>query len=345
MRQSKGNHRRISSLQRPWASGQLLLFALFAAALLAGSLSLLTLHSSRGRQHTLHGDEGSPLAPSVEQLYGSLNSSSSSSSSSGPHQILVLSYFNSGASLLARLLMLMGVFAGDGEQLKIDAGNMLRWWELKQVTTLNDLMLSKHATPGLPARLGRGFALAALSADDAAYYRDRVGGVVRYLGHRRPWLLKDPRLVWLAPLWLERLEAPLCVIVTHMQPALLAQQLAGWRVAEGELEVSPATHLERWTNATLSALQACFAVPTLVVPSSVLEPPLLQPFLEVLQQHLVLAGEGATEHGSAAFPNQTRCASCALLLAEHTVLWCCGVMQHLPKAAGPVHEYQLLSGL
>jgi hypothetical protein len=119
MRQSKGNHRRISSAQRPWASAQLLVLALFAAAALAGSLSLLTLHNSRGRQHLLHGDEGSPVAPSLEELYGSLNSSSSSSN--GPHQILLLSYFNSGASLLARLLMLMGVFAGDGEQLKIGA--------------------------------------------------------------------------------------------------------------------------------------------------------------------------------------------------------------------------------
>jgi hypothetical protein len=115
MRQSKGNYRRISSAQRAWASGQLLLLALLIAAVLAGSLSLITLHSSSSRQQRLHDDEGSALAPSIEELYGSLNSSSSS----GPHQILLLSYFNSGASLLARLLMLMGVFAGDGEQLKI----------------------------------------------------------------------------------------------------------------------------------------------------------------------------------------------------------------------------------
>lgn len=33
----------------------------------------------------------------------------------------VLGYYNSGASLLSRLLMLMGVFAGHGEQLRIGA--------------------------------------------------------------------------------------------------------------------------------------------------------------------------------------------------------------------------------
>ncbi|WIA20981.1 hypothetical protein OEZ85_005318 [Tetradesmus obliquus] len=292
MRQSKGNYRSISSAQRPRASGQLLLLALLAAAVLAGSISLFTLHNSRARQHTLHSDEGSLLAPSLEELYGSLIISSSSSS--GPHQLLLMSYFSSGASLLARLLMLMGVFAGDGEQLKIDATNRLRWWELKQVTTLNELMLSQHAAPGLPPRLGRGFAPSALTPDERHYYRDRAEGVTRYLGRHKPWLLKDPRLVWLAPLWLERLEAPLCIILTHLQPALLAQQLAGRPVAQGELEVSPATHLERWTNATLSALQACIAVPMLLLPSSVLEPPLLQPFLVVLQQHLSAAGVQGT---------------------------------------------------
>jgi hypothetical protein len=41
-----------------------------------------------------------------------------------------------------------------------------------------------------------------------------------------------------------------------LQPVQLAQQLAGMgSAAEGEVEVSPYTHLERWTNATLSALQ------------------------------------------------------------------------------------------
>lgn len=51
-------------------------------------------------------------------------------------------------------------------------------------------ILSKHTSPGLPPRLGRGFSLSSLSADDADYYRDRLAGVIRYLGHHKPWLLK-----------------------------------------------------------------------------------------------------------------------------------------------------------
>lgn len=45
----------------------------------------------------------------------------------------------------------------------------------------------------------------------------RVEGVVRYLGQHKPWLLKDPRLAWFAPLWMERLEAPGCILIVHPQ--------------------------------------------------------------------------------------------------------------------------------
>lgn len=144
-------------------------------------------------------------------------------------------------------------------------------------------MLSAHAAPGLPPHLARGFHVSALTADERDYYTDRLAGIVKYLGQHKPWLMKDPRLSWLAPLWLEQLEAPLCVLLVDMQPQTLAQHLAqqqqerqlhsqqvqlqgsgegGGSSSSGssdeELVVSPATHLERWTNATLSSLKVCW---------------------------------------------------------------------------------------
>lgn len=82
----------------------------------------------------------------------------------------------------------------------------------------------------------------------------------RYLDHHRPWLIKDPRLVWFAPLWLERLEQPLCVLLVDLDPWRLAQQLSEGQQQQQQLlqeAVSPYVHLERWTNSTLSALQVC----------------------------------------------------------------------------------------
>lgn len=256
--------------------------------------------------------------PSLEELYGpQWDGMWPAGLAAGPSQLLVLSYYQTKASLLARLLMLMGVFAGEAAQLRIDAHNQLRWWELHQLTTLNDLMLSAHAAPGLPPHLARGFHVSALTADERDYYTDRLAGIVKYLGQHKPWLIKDPRLSWLAPLWMEQLEAPLCVLLVDMQPQALAQHLAQQQQerqlhsqqaqlegrggeggssssSDGELVVSSATHLERWTNATLSSLKACFGVPTLIIPNSVLQWPLLLPFVKLLQQHLRAAGVQGT---------------------------------------------------
>lgn len=122
-------------------------------------------------------------------------------------------------------------------------------------------MLQAHSTPGLPPHLARSFHISALTRDERDYYQDRLQGVVKYLGQHRPWLIKDPRLSWLAPLWLEQLEAPLCVLVVDMQPERLAQHLAQQQQerqmhsSSDDVVVSSATHLERWTNATLSSLK------------------------------------------------------------------------------------------
>jgi hypothetical protein len=130
-------------------------------------------------------------------------------------------------------------------------------------------MLQAHSSPGLPPHLARGFHVGALTPDESSYYQDRLQGIVSYLDGHRPWLIKDPRLSWLAPLWLEQLESPLCVVVVDMQPHQLAQHLAQQQqerqmhssssqqlVSGGdEVAVSAATHLERWTNATLASLK------------------------------------------------------------------------------------------
>lgn len=130
-------------------------------------------------------------------------------------------------------------------------------------------MLQQHSSPGLPYRLARGFHTSKLTKEEVDYYQDRMQGIIAYMGQHKPWLLKDPRMSWLAALWLERLEAPVCVLVVDMQPQRLAEHLSAQQLlsnsrqhqqlpggaSSGEIEVSAATHVERWTNATLSALK------------------------------------------------------------------------------------------
>ena len=52
-----------------------------------------------------------------------------------------------------------------------------------------------------PSGAALGFDAEAVAARDAAHYSARVRELLAYLGRRRPWLVHDPRMAWLAPLW------------------------------------------------------------------------------------------------------------------------------------------------
>jgi len=82
------------------------------------------------------------------------------------------------------------------------------------VATLNELVLSKYdairmssssssssSGDGGGSKQQLGFDPTALSKRDASHYTERVRDVLKYLGRRRPWLIHDPRMAWLAPLW------------------------------------------------------------------------------------------------------------------------------------------------
>jgi hypothetical protein len=128
-------------------------------------------------------------------------------------------------------------------------------------------MLQQHARPGASPQIAAGFHVSSLTRDEREYYTDRLQGIAALLGQHKPWLIKDPRLSWFASLWLEQLEAPLCVLLVDMQPQHLAQHLALQQQqrqqrhrgvggsSDGQEVVSAATHLERWTNSTLSSIK------------------------------------------------------------------------------------------
>lgn len=69
-------------------------------------------------------DVEEPSHLSLQALY---NRQTWPSSTSGPNQILVMGYYRSGASLVARLLMLMGVYAGEPDDLLIGEGSGVPW--------------------------------------------------------------------------------------------------------------------------------------------------------------------------------------------------------------------------
>lgn len=72
-----------------------------------------------GGAHLSHSSRRS--LPTLDELYGDKAGRWPSSASAGgaPSQLLLLSYYDSQASLAARLLMLMGVYAGEAAKLRI----------------------------------------------------------------------------------------------------------------------------------------------------------------------------------------------------------------------------------
>lgn len=73
------------------------------------------------------------------------------------------------------------------------------------VATLNDVVLKKYLS-STPAGASAdediiGINAASLNLMDQTIYRDRVRDLLKYLGRKRPWLINDPRLAWLAPIW------------------------------------------------------------------------------------------------------------------------------------------------
>lgn len=90
--------------------------------LLLGWMLLSTTHTAdTDKQYNPTQQLQSPS--SLEELYGAKEGLWPSSAAAGPSQLLVLSYYSAKASLAARLLMLMGVYAGEAAQLRIGAAD------------------------------------------------------------------------------------------------------------------------------------------------------------------------------------------------------------------------------
>lgn len=105
------HHPHLPSIAATGAAVLLVLWILYSTASLQQQAHQL--HSSGARQQL--------KKFSVEELYGPKAGRWPSTASAGPSQLLVLSYYSSRASLAARLLMLMGVYAGEVAQLRIGA--------------------------------------------------------------------------------------------------------------------------------------------------------------------------------------------------------------------------------
>jgi hypothetical protein len=113
--------------------------------------------------------------------------------------VFVVGMHRSGTSAVAAALEALGLDVGDPERLMVaDAGNPAGYYEQQEISDLNDEMLSVlGGTWDCPPKLNDGWELEPAMAP---YYR-RAASVISTRLDKKRWLVKDPRITLLLPLW------------------------------------------------------------------------------------------------------------------------------------------------
>jgi hypothetical protein len=138
-------------------------------------------------------------------------------------QVVVLGMHRSGTSALTGLLRLLGLWAGEEDDFPpADGHNEAGYWEHRGVWSIDEAIL--HAL-GVSWSEIADLDLTRLGAEGRARFEERAREIVRDLDRHGSWVIKDPRLCLLFPLWREILEHPFCVLI-YREPLPVARSLA-----------------------------------------------------------------------------------------------------------------------
>jgi hypothetical protein len=141
---------------------------------------------------------------------------------SSPKQVAVIGMHRSGTSLAGQLLNAMGCYAGEEDEMPApDVFNPTGYWERRDVWALDEEILAALDASWLdPARAD----VARLSDESRRAFVDRARAIVRELDTHGSWMVKDPRMAILFPIWREVLDHPICVLVWR-EPSAVARSL------------------------------------------------------------------------------------------------------------------------
>jgi len=171
-------------------------------------------------------------------------------------QLIVLGMHRSGTSVLTHLLARMGCHPGPPESLAgADASNPQGYWESRAAWALDEEVL---AALGASWWEVADIDLQALDPAAREGFVARARAIVGELDAHRSWVLKEPRLCVLLPLWLPALTAPAFAIV-HRDPLEVARSLRardGFPVAVG---------VALWEVYTLALLRHSRGAPRVMV--------------------------------------------------------------------------------
>lgn len=133
-------------------------------------------------------------------------------------EIIVLSMHRSGSSMVTRLINMMGAYFGPPDiETRANSENPKGFWERRDVRALNDEILhSVYCDWDYVSN----FSIKKV----ADRFSERVGEIVKELNSHKSWVVKEPRLCLLLPLWLPLLASPVLVI-PYRNPLEIASSL------------------------------------------------------------------------------------------------------------------------
>jgi spore maturation protein CgeB/GT2 family glycosyltransferase len=137
-------------------------------------------------------------------------------------QILIFGMHRSGTSMVARVLNMMGAyFAPEGVEMPAHSTNPKGFWER---TDVNELCIHLLRSADSEWYRVANFGVDKIPSETLEEFREKAREIILRLDAHRPWFLKEPRLCVMAPLWLELLEAPVCLFV-HRAPLEIARSI------------------------------------------------------------------------------------------------------------------------
>jgi hypothetical protein len=137
--------------------------------------------------------------------------------------VVILGMHRSGTSVVTELLTTLGMYVGTpGELTPSDMFNPTGYWEHREAVKIDTEIMEALFASWTDNIAGAD--VSRLSDEQYAAFLARAEGVVQSLAGHGSFLLKDPRMSLLFPLWRRVLESPICVIAWR-EPLAVARSL------------------------------------------------------------------------------------------------------------------------
>ncbi len=148
-------------------------------------------------------------------------------------QIFVLGMHRSGTSAVARILNIMGAYFGPEEMsLGANVENPKGFWERRDIRNINDAVLNSQ---GADWSHISNFNLDELTEEAKTEFELAAKPIVQELNKNSPWMLKEPRICLLYPLWQSLVDSALCIHVQRcpLEVALSLKSRNGYSLSLG----------------------------------------------------------------------------------------------------------------